>query len=527
MKQFVSIFVVLLLFSISIAAVVDQYENSNSRTIKNEQIIKTSVPNSIDTLTSIFQYDECVTGKNPHTHSENCCDSEYNRIQLGIPTCDHWVYFSVYNGVPSECWIYESKLNGGNLTCICYGGGSMNFFSSGTWTNYQQLLVVEYNDGNLYEIDLDSCGAIAIGGGGVGLNGLTYDPTTQTLYGCSSYDLYKIDPDTGEQELIGPFNTGTTMIEIACDAEGVMYGWDVKYSGNSILFKIDKETGEATAVGSMGMTLLYAQDGDFCRVCDILYLAAYIYSPEYGQYLVECDEDTGECTIIGSFEMGVEGFFVIPSLNLLPLPEFNWTPTIPEPGETITFNASESIDPDGYIKVYEWDWDNDGVFDYKNYSSPIATHIFEEAGFYPVTLRVKDNNFTTNTITKTVRVGNQPPNPPIIEGSINGTIGITYDYSFITTDDDGDNLSYFVKWGDGTDSGWLGPYPSGFGISLNHSWDEEGTFNISSKAKDIHGKESDWSYFDVTMPKNYINHWWMDLLNKFLLLSRLLWWLNL
>lgn len=423
--------------------------------------------------------------------------------------------------------IYEFVLNDPeNLTEICLG--SLNYISAAAWTKDNIMLGVDYFNGALYQIDLETCDFIEIGGGGTSLNGLTYDVTNEVLYGCSSYDLYKINPEDGYQEYIGSFGTGQTHVALAIDYYGICYTWDVKFTGESNLYTVNLETGEATIVGPLGMTLLYGQGGDFCKIDNILYLAGYVSQPYEGNYLFECNQYTAECTLIGQFEENISiGFLTIPYKNLLPMPEFNWTPTIPEPEETITFNASESTDPDGYIKLYEWDWENDGIYDYKNYSSPIATHIFEEAGYYPVTLRVKDNNFTTNTITKTVRVGNQPPNPPIIEGTTNGTIGTTYDYSFITTDDDGDNLSYFIKWGDGTDSGWLGPYLSGFAISLNNSWDEEGTFNISAKAKDIHGKDSDWSYLDITMPKSYIYYWWMDLLNKFPLISRLLWWLNL
>ena len=91
------------------------------------------------------------------------------------------------------------------------------------------------------------------------------------------------------------------MIAIACDANGSLYGWDAKFSGDSYLYKIDIETGEATTVGSLGMTLCYSQDGDFCKEDDILYLAAYTIAPSNGSYLYECDKQTGECNLVGQF----------------------------------------------------------------------------------------------------------------------------------------------------------------------------------------------------------------------------------
>jgi len=277
-------------------------------------------------------------------------------------SCDHFAYFSSNDEL---CWIYKLFLTPPyNTTCVCGGlFPSYPFFSSGTWTTDERLLVTEYSNGALYEIDLDNCELISIGGGGTSLNGLTYDPTSGKVYGCSSYALFEIDPETGYQELIGSFNINNAMIEIACDADGVMYGWDVLFSGSSSLYEIDKDTGEASIIGEMGTNLLYAMDGDFCRECDILYIAA-------NNYLFECDEDTGELYVLGLVENNFEGFFVIPDQpSQKPIAEFNWIPSFPQPGETIIFNASESYDTDGSIMLYEWDWDYDGVFD-ENHTTP-------------------------------------------------------------------------------------------------------------------------------------------------------------
>jgi len=425
-------------------------------------------------------------------------------------------HFAYYSSSDELCWIYKSNLDSPyDTTCVCGGLIPSNpLFPSGTWTSDERLLVQEYSTGILYEIDLENCEVIEIGGGGVGLNGLTYDPTSGKVYGCSNYNLFEINPETGEQDLIGSFNTGTIMIEIACDAEGIMYGWDVKFSGESYLYKIDKDTGEASIVGAMGLTLCYAQDGDFCREYDILYLAAYVISPAYGSCLIECDEDTGDCNILGMFN-NYQGFFVIPDLgNQKPIAEFNWTPLPPEPGEKIIFNASKSYDPDGYITLYEWDWDNDEIYDEKNYSSPIATHIFKEEGYYPVTLCVHDYYLKPDKITKTVRVGNQPPDTPVITGRTSGKPGKNYTYCIDTPiDPDGDNFLVLWNWGDGTFTDWQGPYPDGKKVCANHSWGKKGVYTIGAKIKDEYGAESSWGYLEVTIPKsnNAIFSRWLNL----------------
>jgi hypothetical protein len=63
-----------------------------------------------------------------------------------------------------------------------------------------------------------------------------------------------------------------------------------------------------------------------------------------------------------------------------------------------------------------------------------------------------------------------------------------------------DNILYYIDWGDGTNIGWLGQYPSGTELSLTHSWMFQGTYLL--KAKDELGLESDWATLDVSMPKS-------------------------
>ena len=95
-----------------------------------------------------------------------------------------------------------------------------------------------------------------------------------------------------------------------------------------------------------------------------------------------------------------------------------------------------------------------------------------------------------------------PPNAPDINGPINGAVGTSYDYTFFAEDPDGDELYYYVDWGDGENSGWLGLYPAGDTLTLAHTWDKEDTYTIKAKAKDTYDLESDWSELDVIMPRN-------------------------
>lgn len=97
---------------------------------------------------------------------------------------------------------------------------------------------------------------------------------------------------------------------------------------------------------------------------------------------------------------------------------------------------------------------------------------------------------------------NLPPETPTIDGVFNGKIEIQYTYNISSTDSDGDLIYYYVEWGDGTDTGWIGPYYSDTIIHKRHSWDRRGTYQIRVKAKDDwNGFESEWATLQVSMPK--------------------------
>jgi hypothetical protein len=106
------------------------------------------------------------------------------------------------------------------------------------------------------------------------------------------------------------------------------------------------------------------------------------------------------------------------------------------------------------------------------------------------------------TITVQLQPPNAPPNTPTITGQTSGKPGTTYYYTFNTMDLDGDMVFYYIDWGDGTNTGWIGLYESGEIVTKSHNWSEQGTYALKAKAKDIHGKESKWGSLEVTMPLN-------------------------
>jgi hypothetical protein len=177
----------------------------------------------------------------------------------------------------------------------------------GTFTTYGKWLVCDDN-GTLWEINFCNSPIIieCIGGGGVTLSGLSYNPVNNRLFGSSvsGKDLYAIDKNTGNQTYIGSF--GNYLIGgIAFDENGTLYGWDLVTDS---LYTIDTETGEVALVGSLGININYASSGHFDFDTDTLYLSVYTST---GQ-LYKCNKNTGKCTLIGNFP----GFAQIIALSI-------------------------------------------------------------------------------------------------------------------------------------------------------------------------------------------------------------------
>jgi hypothetical protein len=96
---------------------------------------------------------------------------------------------------------------------------------------------------------------------------------------------------------------------------------------------------------------------------------------------------------------------------------------------------------------------------------------------------------------------NNAPLTPTIDGTKKIKKDVQYEYTFTTTDPDGDDVYYWVDWGDGANTGWIGPYASSAIASANHTWTKKDKFTIGCQAKDAFGATSDWAYYTVSAPR--------------------------
>ncbi|MFC1734234.1 PKD domain-containing protein [candidate division KSB1 bacterium] len=83
-----------------------------------------------------------------------------------------------------------------------------------------------------------------------------------------------------------------------------------------------------------------------------------------------------------------------------PIPFINISDTKVRVGESLTFNALKSRDPDGEITKYEWDF-GDGMVD----TGVIIDHMFEKSGVYIISLKVTDDHDESRKQQIQIRVG--------------------------------------------------------------------------------------------------------------------------
>jgi len=169
-------------------------------------------------------------------------------------------------------------------------------------------------------------------------------------------------------------------------------------------------------------------------------------------------------------------------------------------------------DPEGHdlLVIFEWsrEWPG-GYYSWESASGEpeVMTLPFEEDGEYWLRVRAQDTiNYTwSNWTVFTINISeNNRPSKPTITGQARGKIGSTYNYTVVSTNPNEDDLWYFIDWGDGTNSSWIGAYPSGEQVTQSHTWSKKGTYTIKCKAKDAYSVESEWGTLDVKMPRNYI-----------------------
>lgn len=165
-------------------------------------------------------------------------------------------------------------------------------------------------------------------------------------------------------------------------------------------------------------------------------------------------------------------------------------------GLDVTLDGSESYDPNENIVLYEWDLDNDGVFD--DATGKIVNNVWSDLFDGIIGLRVTDSSGISDTSWTRVVIGNHPPvasvggpytgyigTPTYFDGSASFDIDIPYgDIILLEWDLDGDR-----QFDDAT------------GEVVSHTWSAEYTGDIGLRVTDSSGEtDTDWATVNILPP---------------------------
>ena len=204
-----------------------------------------------------------------------------------------------------------------------------------------------------------------------------------------------------------------------------------------------------------------------------------------GEQVTHTYEDPGEYTAkltvtdnAGSND-SYETTISVDDRNQQPTASFTASATSGSAPFHVNFN-SDSSDPDGTVVSHEWDL-GDGTVKYGDTTS----HTYFSSGDYEISLTVTDDEGAIGTTAQTLTLPTGPNRNPSASFTANPDSGsppldVTFDASG-STDPDGEIDSYDWDFGDGE---------SGSGVSVDHTFDETGSFTVTLTVTDDDGATS-------------------------------------
>lgn len=168
-------------------------------------------------------------------------------------------------------------------------------------------------------------------------------------------------------------------------------------------------------------------------------------------------------------------YSVVGAANQNPVAGFNTT----SEGLNVAFDASESVDADGSIVDYAWDF-GDGSSD--NTSTEGITHVYADPGTYAVKLTVTDDRGGKNTVTKDIVVKAVNQLPVAEFSSEQSGLRVSFDGSG-SADADGQIAGY--EWNFGDDS------PTASGKNIDHLYAADGEYTVTLTVTDDDGETAE------------------------------------
>jgi PKD repeat protein len=165
-------------------------------------------------------------------------------------------------------------------------------------------------------------------------------------------------------------------------------------------------------------------------------------------------------------------------------------------GDAASFSSAASVDPNGSIVSYDWDF-GDGTAA----SGVAVNHVFAQDGVFVVRVTTTDNDGLTGTASLTVSVANVAP---VVSSLANASVnaGGAYTVSGSFTDPGADRWTASVDWGDGSAPSQA--LLNGHDFSLVHVYGSAGTFTVSVTIADDDASGSATGSVTVNSPASIL-----------------------
>jgi len=192
----------------------------------------------------------------------------------------------------------------------------------------------------------------------------------------------------------------------------------------------------------------------------------------------------------GLSDIEAQTITIYPTSSTAPTAAFVYSPIEPLEGEVVTFNASDSVDSDGAIVKYTWNFgDNTSIVEE---NEPIINHTYAIADVYNVTLTVTDDDGLSDSTLKTIKIltpeaprarFTYEPESPVVNHLV------TFNAS-LSAPNGGTIVSYLWDFGDQT---------NGSGVIAAHNYTTFGYYHITLTVLDSEGHSD---YTSITIKVN-------------------------
>jgi len=122
---------------------------------------------------------------------------------------------------------------------------------------------------------------------------------------------------------------------------------------------------------------------------------------------------------------------------------------------------------------------------------------------------------------------NLPPTTLQIKGPIFRRAEVPLNYSYLTSDPNGDCLFYYIDWGDGVVEQCISPYDVEMNLTLSHTWKKQGIYTILVTAEDPFGEKTNTETMKIYIlpKKGALFSLFLTFLERFPVVNQLLEWI--